>query len=162
MGKREPVRGDPNPVSHGYGVEDGQAGTGGDVGDQMRGDGAFVPVFASSGVGPQGFLDGADKEVDPQRQQNDHADGLQDSPESRVGQVGEEIVAAEKDQGEEDQVAGDGADSAGEGTAPTADHAAADGQHVDRAHRGGRRQSHEKCGREYVDVRDEHHVEPPR
>ena len=86
-------------------------------------------------VGPQGLLDGADKEVDPQRKQDDYADARQDGPESRVGQVGKEIVTAEEDQGEEDQVAGDGADSAGEGTAPTADHAAADGQHVDRAHR---------------------------
>src|ERR1700683_1741594 len=41
--------------------------------------------------------------------------------------------------------------------APTADHAAADGQHVDRSHRRGRRQSHQKCGREHVDV-GEHHV----
>ena len=37
------------------------------------------------------------------------------------------VVPAEEDQGEENQVAGDGTDSAGEGTAPTADHAAADG-----------------------------------
>ena len=126
----------------------------------MRGDGAFIPVFASAGVGPQGLLDGADKEVDPQRKQDDDADARQDGPESRVGQIGKEIVTAEEDQGEEDEVAGDGADSAGEGMAPTADQAAADGQHVDRAHGRGRRQSHEKCGRKYVDVGDEHHVAP--
>ena len=113
-------------------------------------------------VGSQRFLDGPDKEVDPQRQQDDHADGLQDSLEIWVGRVGEEIVTAEEDQGEEDQVAGNGADCAGEGAAPTADHAAADGQHVDRAHRRGRRQPHEKCGREYVDVGDEHHVATDR
>ena len=47
----------------------------------MRGDGAFVPVLASAGVGPQGLLDGADKEVDPQRKQDDYADGRQDCPE---------------------------------------------------------------------------------
>ena len=162
MGEGEPVGGDADPVNHGGGVEDGQGGARGDIAGQMRGDGAFVPAFASSGVGSQGFLDGADKEVEPQRQQDDHADGREDGPESRVGQVGEEIVAAEEDQGEEDQVAGDGADSAGEGTAPTADHAAADGQHVDRAHRRGRRQSHEVCGRKYVDVGDERHVTADR
>jgi len=62
----------------------------------MPGDDAFVPAFAnSSSVGPQGFLDGADKEVDPQRKQDDHADGREDGPESRAGQVGEEIGAPE-------------------------------------------------------------------
>ena len=44
----------------------------------------------------------------------------------------------------------------GEGMAPAANHAAADGQHVDRAQRCGRRQSHEVCARKYVDVGDEH------
>ena len=126
----------------------------------MRGDGALVPAFASSGMGPQWFLDGADKEVNPQRKQDDHAHGREDDPESRVAEVGEEIVTAEEDQGKEDQVAGDGTDCAGEGAAPTADHAAADGQHVDRAHRGSGRESHEERGREHVDVREEHHVEP--
>ncbi|MGA2608713.1 MAG: hypothetical protein ABSH01_14815 [Terriglobia bacterium] len=67
-------------------------------------------------------------------------------------------MTAEENQGEEDRVAGDGADSAGEGVAPTTDYAAADGQHVERAHRRGGRQSHEVCGRKYVDVGDEHHV----
>ena len=61
-----------------------------------------VPAFAGSSVGPQGFLDGADKEVEPQRQQDDYADSRQDGLESRVGQVGKEIVTAEEDQGEED------------------------------------------------------------
>ena len=88
MGEGEPVGGDADPVNHGCGVEDGQGDSVGDIGDQMRGDGAFVPAFASAGVGPQGFLDGADKEVDPQRKQDDHADGREDGLESRVGQVG--------------------------------------------------------------------------
>ena len=130
----------------------------GDFGDQMRGDGAFVPVLASAGIGPQGVLDGADKEVDPQRKQDDYADGRQDGLERRVGQVGKEVVPSEEDQREEDQIAGDGADSAGQGMAPTADHAAADGQHVDRAHRRGRRQSHQECGRKHVDVGDQRHL----
>jgi hypothetical protein len=30
----------------------------------MLGDGAFVPVLAGAGIGPQQFLDGADKKVD--------------------------------------------------------------------------------------------------
>ena len=55
---------------------------------RCAGDGALVPAFASAGVGPQGFLDGADKEVEPQRKQDDHADGREDSLESRFGQVG--------------------------------------------------------------------------
>src|SRR6266481_2437855 len=42
--------------------------------------------------------------------------------------------------------------------APTADHAAADGQHVDRTHRRGRRQSHQECARKHADVGAEHHV----
>lgn len=62
----------------------------------MRGDGAFVPALAGSSVGPQGFLDGADKEVGPQRKQDDHTDGREDGPENRVGQVGEEIVTSEE------------------------------------------------------------------
>jgi len=53
-------------------------------------DGAFVPVLANAGVGPQGLLDGADKEVDPQRKQDDYADGRQDGLERRVGQVRKE------------------------------------------------------------------------
>ena len=68
----------------------------------MRGDGAFIPVLASAGVGPQGLLDGADKEVDPQRKQDDCADGGQDGPEHRVGYVGKEVVTPEEDQREED------------------------------------------------------------
>src|ERR1039458_9268625 len=93
----------------------------------MRGDGAFVPLLASASVGPHGFLDGADKKVDPQRKQDDYADGRQDGLEPRVGQVGEEVVTAEKDHREEDEIASDGANAAGEGMAPTADHAAAGG-----------------------------------
>jgi len=46
--------------------------------------------------------------------------------------------------------------------APTADYAAADGQHVDRSHRRGSRQSHQECGRKHVDVGDEHHVAADR
>ena len=42
--------------------------------------------------------------------------------------------------------------------APTADHAAADGQHVDRTHRRGRRQSHQECARKHADIRNERHV----
>ena len=68
----------------------------------MRGDGAFVPVLASAGVGLQGILGGADKEVDPQRKQDDYADGRQDGLERRVGQVGKEVVPPEEDQREED------------------------------------------------------------
>jgi hypothetical protein len=128
----------------------------------VRRDGAFIPAFASAGVNPQWFLDDADKEVEPQRKQNYPADGREDGMESRAGQVGEEIVTAEERQGEEDQVAGDRADSAGEGMVPTTDHAAADGQHVHRAHRRGRRQTHEVCGRKYMDVGDKHHVTADR
>ena len=62
----------------------------------MRRDGAFVPVLASAGVGPQGVLDGADEEVDPQRKQDNYADGRQDGLERRVGQVGEEIMTPER------------------------------------------------------------------
>ena len=51
----------------------------------MRGDGVVVPVLASAGVGPQGFLEGAHKEIDPQRKQDDDADGRQDRLERRVG-----------------------------------------------------------------------------
>lgn len=48
---------------------------------------------------------------------------------------------------------------AGEGMVSTTDHAAADGQQVDRAHRRcRRRQTHEVCGRKHVDVGDEHHA----
>jgi len=94
--------------------------------------------------GPRGPVDDADKEVVSQWKQNDYADGRQDGLESRVGQVGKEIVTAEGDQGEEDELAGDVADSASERMAPTADQAAVDGQHVDRAH--CRRRTHEKCG----------------
>ena len=79
-----------------------RASTVGDFGEQMCGDGAFVPVLASAGVGPQGLLDGADKEVDPQRKQDDYADGRQDGLERRVGQVGKEVVTPEEDQREED------------------------------------------------------------
>jgi hypothetical protein len=84
-------------------------------------------------------LDGADKEVEPQRQEDDYAEGREDGLKSRGGQVGEEVATAEEDQREEEQVAGGRADCAGQGAAPTADHAATDGQHVDRAHRRGRR-----------------------
>jgi hypothetical protein len=56
-----------------------------------------VPAFAGSSVGPQGFLDGADKEVGPQREQDDHTEGPEDGPENRFGQVGEEIVTTEED-----------------------------------------------------------------
>lgn len=127
MGEGEPIGGDADPVHHCCRVEDGQRGSGTDIGGQMCGNGALVPAFASAGVGPQGFLDGADQEVEPQRKQDDHADGREDGLESRVRQVGEEIATAEEDEAEEDQVAGDGTDSAGEGMAPAADHAAADG-----------------------------------
>jgi len=48
-------------------------------------------------LGPQGFLDGADKEVGPQREQDDHTEGRGDGPENRFGQVGEEIVTTEED-----------------------------------------------------------------
>jgi hypothetical protein len=41
---------------------------------------------------------------------------------------------------------------------PTADHAAVDDQRVDRAHRRGRRQSHQKSVRQHVDVGDERHA----
>jgi len=50
----------------------------------MRRDGAFVPVLASAGVGPQGVLDGADKEVDPERKQDYASDGRQDGLERRL------------------------------------------------------------------------------
>ena len=132
-----------------------------DFGDEMRGDGGFVPAFTGAGEGAQGILDGADKEVDPQWEQNDDADGLQVGLDRRVGQVGKEVVTSEEDQREEDEIARDRTDSAGEGMAPTADQAAADGQHVDRAHRRCRRQSHQKCGRKDVDV-GEHHVAADR
>src|SRR5271157_38209 len=158
MGEREPVGGDADPVNHGCGVEDGQANGGGDIGGQMLRDGAFVSVLAGAGVGPQRFLDGVEKRVEPQRKQDDYADGLEDGPNSRVGQVGENIVAAQEDQGEEDQVASDGADATGDSVAPTADNPAADGQHVDGAHRRRRCQSHEIGGRKHVDVRDQSHV----
>jgi len=49
------------------GLKNNQGGTVGDLGDQMRGQGAFVPVLASAGVGPQGLLDGADKDWPPLR-----------------------------------------------------------------------------------------------
>jgi len=98
MGEGEPVGGDTDPVDHACRVEDGQAGGGGDIGGQMLGDGAFVPVPAGAGVGPQGFLDGADKEVEPQRKQDDYADGRKDGLKSRIGQVGKDIVTAEEDQ----------------------------------------------------------------
>ena len=156
MGEREPIGCDTDPVNHCCWVQEGQGDSGGDVCGQMRGDSAFVPAFASTGIGPQGFLDGAEKKVDPQRKQDDHADGREDGLESRIGQVGEEIFTTEEGQGEEDQVSGDRTDSAGEGMAPPADHAAADGQHVDRAHRRCRSQSHEVCARKYVDVGDKH------
>src|ERR1700746_3368807 len=42
--------------------------------------------------------------------------------------------------------------------APTTDHAAADGQHVDRTHRRGRRQSHQECARKHANIGDERHV----
>ena len=66
-------------------------------------------------------------------------------------------MSPKEHQREEDEIASDGADSAGEGMAPTTYQAAADGQHVDRAHRRCRRQSHQECGRKHVDVGDEHH-----
>ena len=64
----------------------------------MRGHGRFVPAAASAGEGALGILDGADKEVDPQRKQNDHAGGREHGLERRVGQVGKEVVAPEEDQ----------------------------------------------------------------
>lgn len=82
--------------------------------------------------------------------------------ERRVGQIGKEVVPPDEDHREKDEIAGDGTDSAGEGMAPTADHAAADGQHVNGAHRRGRRQSHQECGRKHVDVGDERHVAAER
>ena len=76
----------------------------------------------------------------------------------RVGQVGKEIVTAKENQREEEKLAGDGADSAGDGMAPTTDQAAADGQHVDGTHGRRRCQPDEECRGKYVDVRDDHHV----
>jgi hypothetical protein len=35
----------------------------------------FIPVFAGAGESTQWILQGADKEVDPQRKQNNDADG---------------------------------------------------------------------------------------
>jgi len=68
----------------------------------MRGDGAFVPVLASAGIDPQGVLDGADKEVDPQGKQNNYADGRQDVLERRVGQIGKEVMTPDEDHREKD------------------------------------------------------------
>jgi hypothetical protein len=79
--------------------------------DQMRRDGAFVPVLASASIGPHGILDGADKEVDPKRKQDDYADGRQDGLERRVGQIGKEVMPPEENHRKKDEIAGDGADS---------------------------------------------------
>ena len=128
----------------------------------MRGDGLFVPVLASTGKGPHGVLDGADKDVDPKRKQDDYADGLQDGLERGVRQVRKEVVPPDEDDRKKDEIAADGTDSTGEGMAPTADQTAADGQHVNRAHRRGSRQSHQECGQKHVDVGDEHHVAADR
>jgi hypothetical protein len=42
--------------------------------------------------------------------------------------------------------------------APTANHSAADGHHVDRTYGRGRRQSHQECDRKHVDVWEEVHI----
>ena len=52
MSEGEPIGADADPVNHCCGVEDGQGASGGDIGGQMRRDGAFVPVFPSARVGP--------------------------------------------------------------------------------------------------------------
>src|SRR5271165_4219555 len=122
MGDGEPVGADADPVKNGQGVEDGQNKTVGDFDEQMCWDGAFVPMLASAGVGPQGLLDGADKEVDPQRKQDDYADGCQDGRGGRVGEVGKELVPSREDQRKEDQTPGEGPDPAGEGMSPTPNH----------------------------------------
>jgi len=48
MGERKPVGGDANPVSNSQGVEDGRRCSVGYFGDQMSGDGAFIPVVTSA------------------------------------------------------------------------------------------------------------------
>jgi len=86
----------------------------------MRGNGGFVPVLASAGAGPQGIFYGVDTEVDSQRKQDDHSDGLEDGLEHRVEQVAKKVVTPEKNKRQEDNVACAGANSAGERMAPTA------------------------------------------
>jgi hypothetical protein len=92
MAEGEPVGGDAKPVGYGQGVEDGQGGTVGDFRDQTCRDRAFGLALVNAGIGPQGLLDGADNEVDPERKQDDRAEGRQDGLERRVGQIGKEVV----------------------------------------------------------------------
>ena len=56
------------------GLKMGRAGSVDNFGRQMSGDGSFVPVFASAGIGPQGRTDGAEQKVDPQWKQHDYAE----------------------------------------------------------------------------------------
>ena len=102
MGEGKPVGGDANPISNGQGVEDGKRGGVGDFGDQMPMNGAFIPMVASALIGPQGLLDGADKEVGSKWKQDDRTYGRQDCLEHRVGKVRKDVVTPEEDQREED------------------------------------------------------------
>jgi len=53
--------------------------------------------------------------------------------ESRIGKAVKKEVSPKEGQGEEGQITGDGADSAGQGVTPATSQAVAHGHHVDRA-----------------------------